>query len=529
MVDKLWFLIPEMILFAAAVIVSVTGLSRRKALRDASPLIVIVGLVLAALVTPMLYADAARLAETGMLMPMLGRYIKVIVPIVGIALTLLCVGMVDRQLESAFASGRAAFDPIRVTRGEFYAFFLLSIIGVMLCCNANDLIWLFLALELTSLPTYVMVAIARSRRRSHEAAVKYFFLGALAAAMFLFGFAFLYGASGTIVLGEMASVFAAQKASPEGLSTFAIIGLVLSLLGICFKIAAAPMHFYAADVYEGAASPVTAFLAFIPKTAGMIAFMLLLGVVGWRASDAVHSLPREIVAMLWMIAVLTMTLGNVLALLQRSVKRMLAYSSIAHSGYMLIGLIAGPEFGLPAVLFYLLAYGLMNTAAFGVLAALERRGEEIESMEDLAGLRVRHPGLAAVMAIAAIALIGMPPVLGFIGKFFLFRAGIEANQLPLVIIAGLNSAVSAWYYLKLAGLPLLAQPTARAEEITRTPSRWPAVAAILCATGVMTLWLMPGLLHDASRQALRGYGETTLQPPPASADAATPAAPRDPR
>ncbi len=506
MVDKLWFLWPEVTLFIGAVVVSVLGLSRRKALRDASPLIVIITLAIAAGLTSFIYSDAEKVATSGLLMPMLGQYIKVIVAFVGIALAMLGVGMVDRPLEAAFSAGRAAFDPIRVTRGEYYAFFLLSLMGVMLCASANDLIWLFLALELTSLPTYVMVAIARSRRKAHEAAVKYFFLGALSAAFFLFGFAFLYGATGTIILTDMADAFALQ-ASEGTLGPIALVGLVLAILGICFKIAAAPMHFYAADVYEGAAAPVTAFLAFVPKTTGMIALMLILGIVGWR-TGANDSLPREVTAMLWMIAVLTMTLGNVLALLQRSIKRILAYSSIAHSGYMIIGLIAGPESGLPAILFYLLAYGLMNTAAFGVLAALERRGEEIDTLDDLAGLRSKYPGLSAIMAIAALSLIGMPPVLGFVGKLFLFRAGIDAGQVVLVIIAGINSAISAWYYLKLAGLPLLAQPTARTAEITRTPSRWPAIAAILCTIAIITLWLTPGFLFNASKDAFTGYLDT---------------------
>ncbi len=189
--------------------------------------------------------------------------------------------------------------------------------------------------------------------------------------------------------------------------------MILAMLGICFKIAAAPMHFYAADVYEGAAAPVTAFLGFVPKTAGMIAMILLLGTMGWGEYDG---LPRAITTMLWMMAVLTMTLGNVGALLQKSVKRMLAYSSIAHSGYMLIGVIAGPGLGINAVLFYLLAYGIMNTAAFAVLAGLERRGQEIESMDDLAGLRQRHPMMAAVMAVSAGSLLGVPPLLGFSGS-----------------------------------------------------------------------------------------------------------------
>jgi NADH-quinone oxidoreductase subunit N len=191
-----------------------------------------------------------------------------------------------------------------------------------------------------------------------------------------------------------------------------------------------------------------------------------------------------------MLAVLTMTLGNVGAILQKSVKRVLAYSSIAHSGYMLIGVIAGAgssASGINAVLFYLLAYGIMNTAAFAVLASLERRGQEIESMDDLAGLRLRHPMMAAVLAIASGSLLGVPPLLGFWGKFFLFVAGIKAGQIVLVVIACLNSAISAWYYLRLIALPIMAKPSAQAETIVPGPQPWPRVAAIVAAMLVVLL------------------------------------------
>ena len=190
---------------------------------------------------------------------------------------------------------------------------------------------------------------------------------------------------------------------------------------------------------------------------------------------------------LWMISVLTMTLGNIGALLQRSVKRVLAYSSIAHSGYMLIGLIAGPGLGVNAVLFYLLAYGLMNTGAFAVLAGLERQGQEIESLDDLAGLRRRHPAMAWAIALCAGSLLGFPPLLGFVGKFYLFVAGVDAGQIALVVIAAVNSAISAWYYLQIAGLPILAGPTAASETIVRTPAAWPRVAALLSAVAVVVL------------------------------------------
>ncbi len=513
MLQKLWFLIPEMTIFVGVVVVFIMGLSPSKRVRELLPLITSVFLGLGLVLTPLVYeSETGRiyLQQSGfLLLPMLGKYVKMVVCGIGIILAMTTVGMIDRRLESAMASGRIGFDPIRANRGEFYAFFMLSLMGVMLVCNANDLIWLFLALELTSLPTYIMVAISRPSRRAQEAAVKYFFLGAMATAVFLYGFALLYGSTGTMILTEMREAFHAQAIagarSPginAGINVVGIIGMILALVGVSFKIAAAPMHFYAADVYEGAASPVTAFLAFVPKTAGFIAIILLLSTLGWSFQAGADQLPQPILITLWMIAVLAMTLGNVGAILQKSVKRVLAYSSIAHSGYMLIGIIAGPAHdGINAVLFYLLAYGVMNTAAFTVLAGLERKGVEIESMEDLAGLRVKHPVMAIVMALASGSLLGIPPLLGFFGKLYLFIAGVEAGQIPLVVIAGLNSAISAWYYLRLIAMPIMSKPSAQAETIVSNPHKWPRIAGIVTAIAVVALPLLLSPLFKASEDA----------------------------
>ena len=275
MADKLWFLVPELILFAGVVVVSIMGLSPRKGVRDSLPLITCIFLGMAFAVIPALYSGEraeAHMEGAALLFPYLGKFAKMVVCLIGIGLVMISTGLIDRKYEHAVQTGRATFDPIRATRGEYFSFFLLSLIGVMLCCSANDLIWLFLSLELTSLPTYIMVAMSRSSRKAQEAAVKYFFLGAMSAAMFLFGFALLYGATGTIVLSEMHTAFAEQVAT-GGINAIGIFGMILAVLGVSFKVVAAPMHFYAPDVYEGAAVPVTAFLAFVPKTAGFIALI----------------------------------------------------------------------------------------------------------------------------------------------------------------------------------------------------------------------------------------------------------------
>ena len=415
--EKLTQIIPEIVLFSGAVVVAVLGLSRARALREAVPWTSIIFLVASVLCTLLIPIQNATDPDSGMILPNLGIYVKTLVGLAGIGLVMLGIGSVDRRYEDAVRSGRAGFDPIRVIRGEYHAFLLLSITGTMIICNTTDLAWMFLALELSSLPTYVMCAIGRGTRRNNEAAVKYFFIGAMSSAMFLYGFALLYGAAGTTSLVEMSRVFAEQAAG-DGIPMFGVLGMVLALVGICFKITAVPMHFYAPDVYQGAPTPVTAFLAFMPKTAGFVAIILLCATFGWQGHAfidnagmrvPIEGLPRPVHATLWIIAVLTMILGNVGALLQTSIKRLLAYSSIAHSGYILVGVIAGTAEGLDAVLFYLTTYAIATIAVFGVLAGLERHGREIETLDDLAGLWQRHKLMATVLALSGLSMVGLPP------------------------------------------------------------------------------------------------------------------------
>jgi len=504
MTERLWFLMPELIVLAGAVMCAILGVSRRVGIRNFLPGVAGWTLILATIAaSQFVYVPGQEQAAsaTGVPLPWLGHWVVTMTCVVGVMLVLVQAGLVDRVYEAAVATGRVVFDPLRTTRGEYWVFFLLSMGGLMLTSGASDLVWLFLALELTSLPTYIMVAIGRVDRRSQEAGMKYFFLGALASALFLYGFAMLYGATGTMSLVEIRDVLASQITETGSMNPLATIGLLLSIMGIAFKLAAAPLHLYAADVYEGAAAPVTAFLGFVPKAAGVIALMLLLSVTGW--TDGQGGLPDVIVVLLWVMAVLTMTLGNIGALLQTRVKRMLAYSSISHSGYLLIGILAGPGAGYTAVLIYLLAYGLSNTATFSVLAGLRRAGHEVESLDDLAGLHERHPVMAWAMAISAGSLLGFPPLLGFWAKLLLFIAGIASGHLILVIIAGLNSAISAWYYLRLMALPLVGTPKADAATIERVESPGPRYAAVLTCIGVLALPAGLPLLLDDAESSLR--------------------------
>jgi NADH-quinone oxidoreductase subunit N len=357
---------------------------------------------------------------------------------------------------------------------EFFGLMLLSISGIFLVAGANDLILLFLGIELASLPTYIMVSISRPIAAAQEAGVKYFFLGAMAAAVMLFGFSFLYGTTGTTTLTEITTMLTNARGSaagPVALDAWQMLAVVMLIAGFAFKLAAVPLHFYAGDVYQGAATPVTALLSFVPKTSGMVALLKILYCVG----GGTWAVPHEIAKLIWVLAVLTMTVGNVLGLLQLNVKRVLAYSSIAHTGYMLVGVTAllsadgntdVQNEALQGVLFYLAAYGIMNAAAFGVLMMLPSRQNQpatsAETFEDLAGAGRTHVVLGLAMATACFSLIGLPLTVGFFGKLYLIRPALGAHNYWLVGITMANAAISAGYYLKIVGAMFLRPEPGRA-------------------------------------------------------------------
>lgn len=510
------YMLPECVMFVGTCITMIVGLSRDPNIRNQTWMIVAATLLVAGLLAP-------STPPSDGLFPSIMPYAKGVIAAVGLLLVLLAAGTVDRAEESRIAAG-GAFDALRTNRAEFWALFLFSLTGAMLCATSPDLIWLFLALELVSLPTYVMVVMSTRGSRSQEAGVKYFFLGALGAAMFLYGFALIYGGTGSTRLTEIAAHIAST-----GVNDITAAGMVLAIIGVCFKIAAVPMHFYTADVYQGASSPIAAFLAFTPKTAGFLALLLLAGTLGWShaasgGDGAGNSLPEFARITLWVIAALTMTVGNALALVQTSVKRILAYSSIAHSGYMLVGVIAGPghtfsSSGVAAVLFYLLCYGVMNVGAFAVLACLERAPAspdddpaEADSIDDIRGLCRTRPMLGWVMVISALSLLGLPFTLGFWGKLPLFTSGIAAGEVTLVIILGLNSAVAAFYYLRLAALPLLEAPADSASTLRDNPFWSRRVAALLSAAGVIALVFLANGPMESSHKAATYSGAGDLAP-----------------
>ena len=371
--------------------------------------------------------------------------------------------------------------------GEFHALVLLSTCGMVFLAAANDLIVLFLALEIMSVAVYVLAGLLRREVRSTEAALKYFLLGAFATGFLLYGIAFLYGATGSTRLDLIEATVARQ-----GLTAWTLLGMAFLLVGFGFKVALIPFHVWTPDVYEGAPTAVTAFRAVGVKAAAFAAFARVF-------AGALGGLSASWTGLLWLLAALTMTIGNVTAVRQRSVKRMLAYSSIAHAGYALIGLVAATRDGGAALLFYLAVYSFMTLGAFGVLMALGRRGEPNESLDDWAGVGFRHPALGLSMAVFMLSLAGMPPTAGFTGKFYLFSAAIDAGYVGLAIIGALNSLVSVYYDLGV----LVSMYMADGTRTIVAPSSRPYLLATILLTVAATLAIgvMPGASMELARSA----------------------------
>lgn len=326
---------------------------------------------------------------------------------------------------------------VGLLKGEYFALLLFATSGMMVMAAATDLMIVFLGLEIMSIALYIMSAINRQDRTSGEAGLKYFMLGAYASAFFLYGAALTYGATGSTNFDDIASVLAASGVRDP----IALLGLGLLLIGFAFKVAAVPFHWWTPDVYCGAPTAVTTFMSVGAKAAGFASLVRVLMVsfsptfvIDWQIALAV-------------LAVLTMTLGNITALAQKDVKRMLAYSSIAHAGYIFVGVAAGTAAGVSSALFYLMVYAFMNVGAFAVIGALERKNEVGTNLKEYAGLAARNPWLALGMAIFLLSLTGFPPLAGFWGKLYLFRAAVEADLTWLAVIGVINSGVAAFYYL----------------------------------------------------------------------------------
>ena len=373
--------------------------------------------------------------------------------------------------------------------GEFYILVLFAALGMMLMASAGDLIMVFLGLETMSISLYVLAGFFRNRIEAGEASMKYFLLGAFASGFFLYGIALVYGATGATNLDRIAAAVAGGAARDPLL----VIGLGLLLVGFGFKISSVPFHNWAADVYQGAPTSVTVLIATGSKAAAFAALVRVL-------LSALRGAPADWVPVVWVLAALSMTAGNLVAIAQQDLKRMLAYSSIAHVGYILVGVVAGGALGYGAVLFYLLVYTFTTAGAFGVVLLLERRGAGSVGVGQVAGLAARHPLLALVLTVFLLSLIGIPPTAGFVGKFYLFGGAVQAGFIWLAVIGVLNSAIGAYYYLRVIVYMYMRDPDAETAELA--PSFAGGLALAVALWGVIHLGILPAPFLDRAQAAL---------------------------
>lgn len=388
----------------------------------------------------------------------------------------------------AFLYGRGYIYEHRMPQGEYYILGLFSVLGMMVLVSAHNFIPLYLGVELSSLPLYAMVAIQRDSVVATEAAMKYFVLGALASAILLYGMSMIYGATHSLDISEIAR---ASLATPAQQQFILIFGLVFLITGIAFKFGAAPFHMWVPDVYQGAPTSVTLFIGSAPKIAALgMAVRLLV--------DGMPELVTQWQQVLIVIAVVSFGLGNIVAIVQSNLKRMLSYSAIAHMGYMSLGLLAATPFGYAAAMFYMLVYAVMSLGAFGMLVLLSRAGIEVEQIRDLKGLNARNPWLALMMLLVMFSMAGIPPTVGFFAKLGILEALIAVHQVWLATLALLFAIVGAYYYLNVVKVMYFEEPQDTAPIVPSFDAR---LAISINGLAILALGIFPSGLINACRSA----------------------------
>lgn len=380
----------------------------------------------------------------------------------------------------------------KVNFGEYYSLMFFSTLGMMMMASAGDIIVLYLGLELMALSTYVLAGFLRHETRSNEASLKYFLLGAFASAFLLYGTSMIYGLTGTTNLRGIAHYISANGLSGN---PALMLSMVLFVVAFGFKIAAAPFHMWAPDVYEGAPTSITAFMSVGPKAAGFAALgrIFLIAFGGLQVDWAGVLIP---------IAILTMAVGNIIAIAQTNIKRMLAYSSIAHAGYALIGIIAGGSEGVASMMNYLFIYAFMNIGAFAIVIMLRTEGFRGEDITDYEGLAKTHPFASALMLIFMFSLTGIPPTAGFIGKFYLFMAAVDAGYMWLAVVAVIFSAISAYFYLRIVMYMYMREPKAEVSLATSVPA---GLALSIATLAVLIIGVLPSGVIEMARAAVIGF------------------------
>ena len=467
--------LPELLLAVSALTLLLLGATReREAPQLITPLAVI-ALLVTALLTLVLDKSPERTFGGHFVFDEFAAFMKVLCLIASAASILLATGFLRDE---------------RIDRFEFPILALMAALGMCAMVSANSFLGLYMALELQSLPLYVLAAFHRDQVRSTEAGLKYFVLGALASGMMLYGCSLVYGFTGSLSFDVLAGAIGSGEGQ-QALSSGAVIGLVFVLAGLAFKLAAVPFHMWTPDVYEGSPTPVTAFFAAAPKVAAIgLTLRLLMHPFG----DSVFQWQQVIVA----IAVASMLLGAFAAIGQTNIKRLMAYSGIANIGFALVGVAAGSEKGINAVLVYMTIYVVMTLGTFGIILMMRRQGRYIETINDLAGLSRRQPLMAAALAIFMFSLAGIPPLAGFFGKLYIFVAAVDAGLAWLAVVGVLSSVVGAYYYLRLVKIAYFDEP-ADAFDGNVHPSLGfvTAVAAVI----ILLFIVSPGPLFRAASSA----------------------------
>ncbi|MFH1010807.1 MAG: NADH-quinone oxidoreductase subunit N [bacterium] len=433
-------ILPEILLVATAIFALLSDLLRKEKEPSGVVTVSILGLVGAGLVSALLWDRGGPAFSNMVLADNFSAVFR----------ALLCfVGAITVLVSPAYLQHR------KIRLGEYYPLLIIAVFGMMVMVSAADLLLFFLGLEIMSIALYVLACLDRRDVRSTEAALKYFILGAFSTAFLLFGIALLYAVTTSTSYEGIAG---ALRTAP--LEPITVAGIGLLLIGFAFKVAAVPFHFWSPDVYQGAPTPVTAFMSVGPKAAAFVALIRVFGI----ALESTAGIWMDALAVM---AMLTMTLGNIVALRQQNIKRMLAYSSIAHAGYLLIGIVSAGPRAFAAMSFYLVAYALMNLGAFTVAMLVNRRGEGDYLLDDYKGAGFAHPLLGATMTIFLFSLAGIPPTAGFFGKLYLFSAAMEKGHILLVVVAVLNSALAAYYYLRIIGYMYMVRPEHELKPVPR--------------------------------------------------------------
>ena len=391
----------------------------------------------------------------------------------------------------SFVYAREYFARRGTPRGEHYPLALFATLGMLLLVSSNNLLMVYLGLELLSLSLYAMVALQRDSAVASEAAMKYFVLGALASGMLLYGMSILFGVTGTLDLGQLL----AKTSVAEPQQALAVFGLVFMLVGISFKLGVAPFHMWVPDVYQGAATPVTQFIGTAPKLAAFAMALRLL-------ADGLGGLSAEWSGMLAILSVLSMGLGNVLAIAQTNFKRMLAYSTIAHMGYLLLGLLSATAAGYAASMFYVSVYALMSLGAFGLVIMLADKTSESDQLVDLSGLSKRSPWVALLVLVLMFSMAGVPPFAGFWAKWFVLKEVVQSGHVMLAAVAVLFSLVGAYYYLRVVKIMYFDEPV---EGRNQVPAAELRLMFSVNGLAVLLLGLAPGGLMTLCVNATRSY------------------------